>query len=87
MKEQSIKCDIHDYVEIACLYKIEVKLTLLDGSQQIVTPIDTAIDKERAEVLQVRERPQSAYKYIRLTDITKMSATSVNPHFSEVYFK
>ena len=89
MKDPIIKCDIHDYVEIACLYGIQVKLTFKDGSHKIVTPLNTLIDKERFEVLEVQEQEQDQIdaQYLRLTTITRMSALSANPHFSDVDFE
>ena len=87
MNDRVIKCDIHDYVEIACLYSIPVKLRFKDGSHQIVTPLNTLIDKERYEVLEVRERNQADTQHLRMTTIASMSALSANPHFSIVEFE
>jgi len=77
-----IRCDIHDYIEIACLYRIEVLLTLRSGEEIIGVASTTNIDAQRQEciVIECAEEPVS----VVLDTIKTMTAVTANPHFSNV---
>lgn len=38
-----LSCDLHDYLEIACLYQYQVSLVLTSGEEYIGTPKTTII--------------------------------------------
>ncbi|QBY04631.1 hypothetical protein E2K93_09610 [Thalassotalea sp. HSM 43] len=41
-----LSCDLHDYLEIICLYQTEVKLTLQDGNKIIAVADKVVINKD-----------------------------------------
>ena len=77
-----IKCDVHDYVEIACLYKIEVLLTLLSGEEITGVASTTSINSDKQELLVIIQGDDT--KAVVLETIKNMQALTSNPHFSSV---
>jgi Rho-binding antiterminator len=53
MNQYTINCELHDYLEIACLYGYRVKLTLKD--QQIIEgkALDVLTTAEKREYLMI----------------------------------
>lgn len=84
MTHNIIKCDLHDYLEIACLFKVEVELTLKDATKITGIPITTTIDSERNECLAVMKDTQQILIQTNLLD--QMRAVVVNRHFDIVEF-
>jgi len=76
-----ISCHSHDYIEIACLYRLDIKLTLQDGSLQSGTAIST-LTKNRQEYLLMQSHDGEVA--IALSKIKRMTALTDNPHFSLV---
>ena len=81
---QPISCDIHDYVEIACLYRFEVELILANGETVRGHAQTTRSVKGLHEYLII----DSGRKTIEvdLASITSMRACDNNPHFDLVRF-
>jgi Rho-binding antiterminator len=77
-----IKCDIHDYVEIACLYKIEVLLTLHSGEEITGVASTTSINSDKHEMLVITQGEDT--QGVVLDMIKNMRALTSNPHFSSV---
>ena len=48
-----ISCDLYDYIEIACLYKIPVRLELKDGSFIEGNADDTIINDDKDECMKL----------------------------------
>lgn len=86
MERVTLDCNLHDYIEIACLYKIEVILTLTDGNKLLGTPITTRSVKEVGEFLEFNEKVLNRCNTINLLSINSMKAISPNLHFDEVSF-
>ncbi len=80
-----ISCDQHDYIEIACLYQLELELSFSDGRQECVIAKDTGFNKQRQECLIVLDS-QRHTREIAIDELASMRATEVNPHFSEIVF-
>ncbi len=79
-----IRCAIHDYVEIACLYHLQVRLTLQD-QQQIEGRAETTLTgADKKEYLQLSSGTESIK--IDLESIKKMQALTPNPHFDLINF-
>lgn len=78
-----IKCDYYDYIEIACLYKLSIKVQY---ATHAVAGI--ALDTQRGEnneegmLLKVDGEP----KWLPLDPIQSISALTPNPHFDKVDF-
>jgi len=77
-----IRCDIHDYIEIACLYKIEISLTLTSGEEVTGVASTTIIDARKQECIVIERGDESAS--IVLDTIKTMTAVTANPHFTSV---
>ena len=79
-----IKCAIHDYIEIACLYHYRIELALLNGD----------ITRGRAETTQTRSdkkeylvlKTDSGEQHIEMDSIKSMQALTRNPHFEKINF-
>ena len=79
-----IACHVHDYIEIACLYRFEVELTLTDDRVIVARAETTRSDKNRREYLVVSRLGN--LEEIEMSGIIRMRATKPNPHFDEISF-
>ncbi|MDU0355344.1 Rho-binding antiterminator [Paraglaciecola aquimarina] len=79
-----ITCNQYDYIEIACMYRYPIKLTL--RSAEVITGIaqDTGRNSAGEECINVSVSNNETM--IVLTEITKLEACSDNPHFSTLSF-
>ncbi len=84
MVQNIISCAIHDYIEIACLYKFEIKITLTDNTfrQGIAKTTQTDSDKKEYLLIDCQQQIQQ----IELVNIKKMTAIQPNPHFNSIVF-
>lgn len=76
-----ISCAHHDYVEIACLYRMPVILTLRSGEVVRGIALDTARDGNGAECLKL-----ATGQLVVLEGVRTLEAAEPNPHFSRVDF-
>lgn len=81
-----ISCDLHDYLEIACLYKIQVYLTLANGVNHCGIPVTIKINVEREECLQIQPDSDSEKIDIPLYLLENMKAITSNTHFNTICF-
>lgn len=81
MSQDVIACQIHDYIEIACLYGYRVKLILKDGSSLEGKAIDVFTSPEKREYLLIDNGRQQP---IELNQVHKMEVLTANAHFMEV---
>lgn len=82
MSESRIAFDLHDYIEIACLYGYRVRLTLKD--QRIVEGRAlNVVTEERHEFLLVEDSPTGK---IALDQLAKLQVITPNARFTEVIF-
>ncbi|WP_445401775.1 Rho-binding antiterminator [Zobellella sp. An-6] len=79
-----MSCDQHDYLEIACLYRYRVRLTLASGERLTGIALDTRRDAQRQECLLLGT--DGAEQLVRLAELTRMEALTDNPHFRSVDF-
>ncbi|WP_107852695.1 Rho-binding antiterminator [Oceanimonas marisflavi] len=79
-----MSCEQHDYIEIACLYRYTVTLTLVSGEQVSGVALDTARNEHRAECLKIRIGDE--VRLLPLASLTRMTAAAGNPHFQTVAF-
>ncbi len=79
----SVSCELHDYLEIACLYGYRLRLTLKD--RQIIEgkAIDTLTTAEKREylVIDIGEKKQ-----VELDQLAKLQVLTPNAKFKEVTF-
>ncbi|MCC4264303.1 Rho-binding antiterminator [Oceanimonas baumannii] len=77
-----MSCEQHDYLEIACLYHYEVRLTLTTGEYITGVALDTCRDENKVECLKLNTGQQ--VRLLPLPDLVSMTATGPNPHFARV---
>lgn len=80
-----ISCNLHDTIEIVCMYRYPVLLTLKSGEEVTGTAVDTGINAERQEYIKIavddRERA------VLLETVSSMQVTTENPHINKVCFE
>lgn len=79
-----MSCEQHDYIEIACLYRYAVTLTLTSGTTLSGIALDTARDQLRQECIKILA--DGTEQLIPLADISRMTVNTDNPHFRIVDF-
>ena len=79
-----MSCEQHDYIEIACLYRYAVTLTLTAGHTLSGIALDTARNEQRQECIKMLA--DDVEQLIPLATISRMSANTNNPHFLVVEF-
>ncbi|SJM92666.1 Modulator of Rho-dependent transcription termination [Crenothrix polyspora] len=82
MSPCNISCDLHDYIEIACLYGYQVKLTL-KNQQSIEGKAVDIITADKREYLLI---DNGEHQRIELTELAKMQVLTPNAQFTEMIF-
>lgn len=84
MSQCSISCELHDYLEIACMYNYRVKLTLKD--QQIIEgkALDILTTSEKHEYLVIDNG--QGQQQVELNQLAKMRVLTPNAKFKEISF-
>ncbi len=82
MSECRIACDLHDYIEIACLYGYQVRLTLKD-KRIVEGRALNVVAEERHEFLLLEHSPTGK---IALDQLAKLQVLTPNARFTEVIF-
>lgn len=83
MSQCSIACDLHDYLEIACMYHYQIRLVLKDGSSMIGKAIDT-ITKDKREYLLIDDSDET--RQVELIQLKKLEVLTANAQFKDVVF-
>lgn len=78
-----IACDRHDYVEIACTFRLPVRLVMEDGAVIDGVALDTGYDDQRQECLMLDVAGER--RAVVLDRIITMTALKTNPHFDTVH--
>ena len=86
MNKSRIDCHLHDYIEIACLYKLEVLITLINGQQLIGMPITTKVVKQSGEFLSFKESDTARQNSLHLLSINLLSIKSMKASSKNLYF-
>ncbi|WP_116474938.1 Rho-binding antiterminator [Zobellella maritima] len=79
-----MSCEQHDYIEIACLYKYPITLTLTSGAEIAGIALDTQRNDNREECIKLRV--DDAERLVVLASVARMEAGTDNPHFRAVDF-
>lgn len=85
MTEPLISCDLHDYIEVACLHHYRVELVLKGGEVLEGKALDVLTSPEKREFLVIDNDGQK--QQVELTELHKMIALTPNASFNEVEFK
>ncbi|MGK9003459.1 Rho-binding antiterminator [Citrobacter europaeus] len=84
-KYHPIDCDLHDYLEIACMYHYLLRIELTDSTcfdAKALTTCTTA-DKEEFLLVELHENEQK----IRLDCLSSITALTPGASFSTVKFR
>jgi len=79
-----IACDIHDHVEVACLYGYVLRLQLKDGSIVTGKAITTITLPDKTEVLQLRQG--ESLTQVPLHEPVHADVLTPNARFSQIKF-
>jgi Rho-binding antiterminator len=84
MSQCTISCELHDYLEIACLYGYRVKLTLKD--QRIIEgkSLDVVTTAEKREYLIIDTGHEQ--QQIESNQLNKMQVLTPNAKLKEISF-
>jgi Rho-binding antiterminator len=83
MEKDVISCELHDFVEVACMYKYQLRLTLKNGE---------VIEGKAVDILSVNQQERLVVddsgekKQVDLMVLAKMQVLTPNAKFSEVVF-
>lgn len=83
MTQDAISCELHDFVEVACMYGYQLKLILKNHQVIEGKAIDIVNSPERHEYLVI---DSDSRQQIELTQLAKMQVLTPNAKFSEVVF-
>ncbi|PNH96008.1 Rho-binding antiterminator [Vibrio diazotrophicus] len=79
-----ISCGNYDYIEIVCLFKYPIEITLKSAEVVSGKALDTAKNSLGEECIKLLT--QDSELLVVLDSIAKMKVTMDNPHFQEVAF-
>ncbi|KKC99603.1 MULTISPECIES: Rho-binding antiterminator [Photobacterium] len=79
-----ISCQEYDYIEIACLYQLPVRLTLKNGQLVEGHAKDTVRNSDRQECLSLQT--SLGLQIVVLDELASMEATQPNAYFDVVEF-
>ncbi|MDN3682249.1 Rho-binding antiterminator [Vibrio tapetis subsp. quintayensis] len=79
-----ISCEKYDYIEIACMHRYPIKLTMKAGSVLAGIALDTVRNESRQECLVISD--DGGEVLVVLDDIAMLEVGIDNPHFESVSF-
>ncbi len=74
-----ISCEKYDYIEIACMHRYPVRLTMKSGAVFTGVALDTSRDEQRRECLVL-----SSDGLVVLDEISTLEVCVDNPHFDRI---
>lgn len=83
MTQDAISCDLHDFVEVACMYGYRLRLILKNNQIIEGKAIDIVNSPEKHECLVI---DSDSRQQVELTQLAKMEVLTPNARFSEVIF-
>ncbi|PTN11690.1 Rho-binding antiterminator [Nitrosomonas aestuarii] len=83
MEKNVISCELHDFVEVACMYGYELRLTLKNNQEIVGKAIDIVQSADKHEFLVV---DNGSEQQIDLIELSKMEVLTPHAKFSEVVF-
>ena len=79
-----ISCHEYDYIEIACMYRYEVKVCMVDNTEITGIALDTTRNEKKQECLKLSIKKET--KLIVLNRVASLTVLTKNPHFECVRF-
>lgn len=84
MTQDRISCELHDFVEVACMYSYRLKLILKNNQIIEGKAVDIVNSPEKRECLVI---DSDSRQHIELTQLAKMEVLTPNAKFSAVVFQ
>lgn len=84
-KYRPIHCDLHDHVELACIYRYRIRVATNDARIITGTAITTRTDRAKQEWLLVEE--EGGETSIRLDRIRSIEPLTPGARFSKIQFQ
>ena len=81
-----ISCNEYDYIEIVCMYRYPIKITLKSGSVVNCIALDTQRNESREECIKVKTDAEELETLVKLSNIATLEVCIENPHFKVVSF-
>ena len=85
MNKEVISCELHDFIEVACMYGYRLKLTLKNDQTIEGKAIDIVNSSQKRECLVIASEDNTCQQ-INLTELAKMQVLTPNAKFQEVVF-
>lgn len=82
-RPDAISCELHDYIEVACMYGYQVKLILKNEQTLEGKAIDITSTSDEGECLIIEN---DARQSVALTQLAKLLVITPNAKFKEVIF-
>jgi Rho-binding antiterminator len=84
MTNHLISCELHDYIEVACMYGYQVRLFLKDQSTLEGKAKDILTNSEKREFLLLETEAGS--QQVELISLDRLQVLTPGARFSEVVF-
>lgn len=81
---QPVDCDLHDYLEIACMHHYQLKIELNDGQSFVATAMTTRTTSGKEEFLVLKT--ESRQFEIRLDNLRTITPVDKNARFGCIKF-
>ncbi|SER56445.1 Rho-binding antiterminator [Nitrosomonas sp. Nm51] len=83
VKKNVIACELHDYIEVACMYGYQLKLILKDGQAMEGKAVDIVQSADHRELLVI---DGGNHQQVDLMTLSKIQVLTPNAKFTEVVF-
>lgn len=81
---QPLNCDLHDYLEIACLRGYQLEIELIDGQRLMARAITTRTSSDKEEFMVIEQA--GTQHEIRLDQLLAITPQATNAEFGRVAF-
>lgn len=81
---QPLNCDLHDYLEIACLRGYQLDIELIEGQRLVARAVTTRTSSEKEEFLVIEQ--QGVQQEVRLDQLLAITPQNANAEFGRVAF-
>jgi len=80
-------CELHDYIEIACTFRLPIVLSLVSGEALQGIAVDTLVKNDKTEHLMFIQEGAEKAIALPMDGLVQMKALIENAHFETVNFK
>ncbi len=88
MSQKILSCDLHDYLEIACMFQYQVGITLKSGEVITGQAADVKTLPGKKEILLVKAASSSSAPIeIDITSMSHLKVLTPNARFEQVSFE